>query len=199
MAAPDEAVLWYELGMTHSRRKEWERALEALNRAAELDPDNRRYNLTLGHCLSRAGAYDQDFACFRKTLGEAQAHYRVARMMHHMKQYDLSRQQLQLHRWCQWLSEHHPGGVALHLLARAAFVVGDRRVLLRNLCVVVGCACASPGGSGRDGVGNRIAWAYLDRRLRGGRRCGGLKGLRGARGSNKVDLSSDVIAKGSRS
>src|SRR5262245_57397754 len=94
--APREAALWYELGMIHSRRKEWDPALDALNRAAEIDPANKKYAMTMGHCLARAGAYDQAYHCFRSVVGEARAHYNVARMMHHMKQPELSRQQVQL-------------------------------------------------------------------------------------------------------
>jgi tetratricopeptide (TPR) repeat protein len=93
---PQDAKLWYELGMCHSRQKEWQPALEALGKAVERDPENRQYVNTLGYALARAGRYDESLACFGRVNGEAKAHYNLARMLRHMDQPELTRQHLEL-------------------------------------------------------------------------------------------------------
>jgi tetratricopeptide (TPR) repeat protein len=93
---PKEALVWFELGMAHSRAKAWKPAVQALSRAADLDPKNRQYGDMLGYCLARAGAYDQSLTVFSRYVSEDQAHYNVARMMYQMKQDDLARQHLRL-------------------------------------------------------------------------------------------------------
>jgi tetratricopeptide (TPR) repeat protein len=95
-AHPKEASLWYGLGMCYSRLKRWDEAVANLRKAHELDPDNRPYANTLGYCLARAGRYEESLGCFRELVGEAQAQYNLARMLHHLKRDDLSRQHLQL-------------------------------------------------------------------------------------------------------
>jgi tetratricopeptide (TPR) repeat protein len=88
---PKDASVWYDMGMVQGRRKDWPRALEALARATELDPDNRPYASTFGFTLARAGRYDEAVACFTKLYGEARAYYNVARMLEHLKQPELCR------------------------------------------------------------------------------------------------------------
>lgn len=95
-AYPKDPSLPFELGMWHARRREWDPALQHLKMALDLDPENRQCANTLGFCLARAGRYDESLAVFRKTGGEAQAHCNLARMLHHLKQEDLSRQHAQM-------------------------------------------------------------------------------------------------------
>src|SRR5947207_9883906 len=92
---PREAALWHELGLCYDSHKDWEPALECLHKAVELDPENRQFANALGYTLTQAGRYDESLACFQKTGGPAQAHYNLARMLHHLKQDDLSRQHLE--------------------------------------------------------------------------------------------------------
>jgi tetratricopeptide (TPR) repeat protein len=80
---PKEAPLWFDLGMCHARAKEWDRAIDALKRAAELDPENRQYQKTLGYCLASAGQLGTALEVFRKSCGEARAHYELARVLHY--------------------------------------------------------------------------------------------------------------------
>src|SRR5438552_2336655 len=47
------------------------------------------------NCVARAGRLDEALALFRQTVGEAQAQYNLARMLHHMNRDDLSRQYLE--------------------------------------------------------------------------------------------------------
>jgi tetratricopeptide (TPR) repeat protein len=93
---PKDAALWYDLGMCHARHKQWEPALVNLRAAVELDPENRQYGNALGFCLARAGCYEESLACFRRSVGEAGAHYNLARMLHHVNQEELSKQHLRL-------------------------------------------------------------------------------------------------------
>jgi tetratricopeptide (TPR) repeat protein len=95
-AYPKQTELWHELGMCHAMNKEWDTAAEKLRKAVELDPENRAFNRSLGFCLARAGRIDESYAVFAKVDGEANAHYNVARMLHHMNQDTLSKHHLLL-------------------------------------------------------------------------------------------------------
>jgi tetratricopeptide (TPR) repeat protein len=95
-AHPKEASLWHELGLCLAKHKEWQPALECLQTAAKLDPENRQYTNAHAYALARSGHMDESYACFERTVGEAKAHYNVARMLHHMNQDNLCRQHLQL-------------------------------------------------------------------------------------------------------
>lgn len=92
---PEHAGLWFELGMLHSRQKEWEPAVEALAQSAALEPNNRRYTNLFGYCLARAGKYEQSLDYFSRVVGAARAHYNVGRMMIHNGQVEGGKQQLQ--------------------------------------------------------------------------------------------------------
>ena len=93
---PKDPSLRYELGMCHARRRQWEPALASLREAVALDPESRSYAHALGFCLARAGCYDESFRTFARLEGEANAHYELARMLHHMNQDALSKQHLGL-------------------------------------------------------------------------------------------------------
>src|SRR5205085_859024 len=85
-AFPNDTAFRFELGICHARQKEWDAALDALHAALAIDPENRLYGNTLAYTMARAGRYDESFAAFRQIVGEAQAHYNVARMLHHVGQ-----------------------------------------------------------------------------------------------------------------
>jgi tetratricopeptide (TPR) repeat protein len=93
---PKDAVLRFDLGMCQARRKNWDLALQSLQMAIQLDPDNRRYRHTYGLCLARAQRYDESLMVLTKLRGSAQAHYDLARMMHHLEQDEAAKQHLQL-------------------------------------------------------------------------------------------------------
>jgi tetratricopeptide (TPR) repeat protein len=93
---PKEVSLRSELGMCHARHKEWGPALKQFKAALELDPENRQMRNQLGHCLARAGYIQESLDCFTKTVGQARAHYNVARMLFHMQQPQLGKQHLHL-------------------------------------------------------------------------------------------------------
>jgi tetratricopeptide (TPR) repeat protein len=90
---PKDARLWFELGMCQGRAKNWDAAVQGLRKACDLDPSNRIYGTTLGFTLARAGLYNDSFAVLAKHLGEPAAHSDLARMLHHLNQPELARQQ----------------------------------------------------------------------------------------------------------
>jgi len=91
---PNEPRVFYELGKCYGSDKEWEPALQCLARAVELDPENRQYVDTLGWMQARVGLYDDSLATFRKVHDVAEAHYRLALMLDHLKQPELCKQHL---------------------------------------------------------------------------------------------------------
>jgi tetratricopeptide (TPR) repeat protein len=93
---PKNAVFCFELGMCQARHREWEPALENLKAATDLDPENRTYANMRAFALARAGRYKESFDCFKQIVGEAQAHYNVARMLHHVKQEEICKNELRL-------------------------------------------------------------------------------------------------------
>jgi len=91
---PKAAPLWYDLAVCQARHKEWEPALTNLKMAADLEPDNVTYGKMRGFCLAQVGRYDDSFDCFKKVTSEAQAHYDVARALHHAQEDDACRRHL---------------------------------------------------------------------------------------------------------
>jgi tetratricopeptide (TPR) repeat protein len=92
---PKEAVLYFDLGMIYSNRKEWPPAMENLTKAAQLEPENRLYVNTLGHAQARAGKPDEALKTYLRVNPEAKAYLNVARMMLHLNQAEQCRQYLQ--------------------------------------------------------------------------------------------------------
>jgi tetratricopeptide (TPR) repeat protein len=92
---PADASFRFELGMYQARHQNWTPALEALKKACDLDSENRAYATTYAFGLARAGRADESLDVFRKLGSEAQAHYNLARMLHHMQQDDQCRAHLE--------------------------------------------------------------------------------------------------------
>jgi tetratricopeptide (TPR) repeat protein len=91
-----QSPLWYEMGICQARHGDWPAAQESVHKACDLDADNRVYVKTLAFCLARNGHYDDSIACFKRIMDESQAHYNLARLLHHDQHDDLSRLHLQL-------------------------------------------------------------------------------------------------------
>jgi superkiller protein 3 len=89
---PNDAELWHEFGMCWGRQKQWDQAIPALYKAVSLDPRNAIYSNNYGWTLARAGQFQDSFEHFCRTVGEARAHYNLARMAQHLGQTNLSRQ-----------------------------------------------------------------------------------------------------------
>jgi tetratricopeptide (TPR) repeat protein len=95
-ANPKSAQLWFELGAVRARAKDWTASLEALQRAGELDPDNKQYQKTLGLTYARTGQYDEAYAVLSRCMSESEARFNVARMLKHLQQNEACQTQLQL-------------------------------------------------------------------------------------------------------
>jgi tetratricopeptide (TPR) repeat protein len=91
-----QAPLWYEMGICQARHGDWPAAQDSVSKACDLEADNRIYVKTLAFCFAKNGRYDDSVACFKRVMDEGQAHYNLARLLHHDKQDDLSRLHLQL-------------------------------------------------------------------------------------------------------
>jgi tetratricopeptide (TPR) repeat protein len=81
---PKHSIFWYEQAQLHNRKKEFPAAIGALNRALEMDPENRTYITTLGMTLARTGHTDQAVQALSRSMGPASANYNVARMLIHL-------------------------------------------------------------------------------------------------------------------
>ena len=91
---PKEAGIWFELGMLHARKKEWDIALEDLALAVKLEPENRQFINTYGFALCRNGKFEESYKVFIKINEPAKAHYQVARMMEHVGKKEEAREHL---------------------------------------------------------------------------------------------------------
>jgi tetratricopeptide (TPR) repeat protein len=93
---PACAFLWYELGMCEARHGDWNTSVENLKKASDVDPESREFTRALAFALARTGRINDSVTCFQRIMGESQAHYNVARLLHHFNQDGASQQQLQL-------------------------------------------------------------------------------------------------------
>lgn len=68
---PENAMAWYYFGYTHWRMYEYDRALPAFERAAELDPQHKDYLFMLADTCSKVGNYERglEVAKQMKALG----------------------------------------------------------------------------------------------------------------------------------
>jgi tetratricopeptide (TPR) repeat protein len=91
---PKTGSLWFDLGLCHCRSKQWDLAIRSLQKAHELEPENRTVIQAQGFCEARAGHLQQSVQTLGKVMSPAEAHYTVARMLHHMKRDDDCRRYL---------------------------------------------------------------------------------------------------------
>jgi tetratricopeptide (TPR) repeat protein len=90
-----QAPLWYEMGICQARHRDWPAAQDSLSKACDLQPDNHIFVKTLAFCQAKNGRLEDSLANFKRIMDEGQAHYNLARLLHHESQDDLSR--LHLH------------------------------------------------------------------------------------------------------
>lgn len=101
---PKDAELWFHFGLACGRLRDWTLAQQGLKKATELDPENKLYQNYYGYCLARTGQYEESLKVFCKVNPEAEAHYNLARMLHHLQDDDLSKEHL---RQALKLNPHH--------------------------------------------------------------------------------------------
>lgn len=91
---PNEASLWYDLGLCHQRRKDMPESVKCLTKALEMDPQNRNYLIKLGFTLAWTGQLEQGLAHLTRAHGSALAHYNIARVLLQREQNELARHHL---------------------------------------------------------------------------------------------------------
>jgi tetratricopeptide (TPR) repeat protein len=94
--APDNSVLWYELGVCQLRLQDWASAVGSITKAVELQPDNKKYIEALAITLARVGQPTESYLCFCRMNDEATAHYKTARVLKHIGQGELAREHLKM-------------------------------------------------------------------------------------------------------
>lgn len=95
-ACPKDSMLRFELGMMMAQHKNWNDAIANFQKASELEPEKILYLNVLGYALARAGRIDESFHHFEKSFGAGRAHYNVARILHHMKRDEESKNHVRL-------------------------------------------------------------------------------------------------------
>jgi tetratricopeptide (TPR) repeat protein len=95
-ANPKDAFLWYDLGQCHNKRKQFDQAIDCFKKSLEIDPENRQFMQVMGFTLARANRPDESLPYLKLSMGEAQAHLNLARMMQHLKQEENCRRHLTL-------------------------------------------------------------------------------------------------------
>jgi tetratricopeptide (TPR) repeat protein len=91
---PQNAGLWFEVGMCQARHQEWEPALERLKKAVELDRENRQFLSSYALTLALAEHYDESVAWLKMLHTDAEAHFTLARLLQRLEKVELCRQHL---------------------------------------------------------------------------------------------------------
>jgi len=93
---PKDHGMWFDFGSCYNRKKDFTRSVPCFEKALQLDPENRQYMTTLGFTLAYSGQTERGLAMLTRSMGAALAHYNLARLFDRQRQYELSRQHLQM-------------------------------------------------------------------------------------------------------
>jgi tetratricopeptide (TPR) repeat protein len=93
--SPKNGVAYSDMAVVYLRSKNGDAAIKCLQKAVELEPENRQHQNTLAWTLARLGRNDESLAVFTKLHGEAGAHVRMAKMHQHLKQVEPARRHLE--------------------------------------------------------------------------------------------------------
>jgi tetratricopeptide (TPR) repeat protein len=93
---PKTAILYADLSIVHSKQNDFTSAIQNLNKAREIDPENREFLKMLGVNLFCAGQVDQGIEMLTRAGGKAAAHYYVARLFDRKNQPAEARRHVQL-------------------------------------------------------------------------------------------------------
>lgn len=87
-AAPKSPVAHAALGQFYADQEKWDQAVGAFQTAMQCAPNDNNNRHQLAVALAKSGKIEQALPHFAKTVGEAEAHYNVALLLH--EQGDLS-------------------------------------------------------------------------------------------------------------
>lgn len=80
--APEAPAVAFSLGRLRATQRRWDDAVEAFNEASLGDPNQSAYRFQLAVALTHAGKVDMAMPHFIRTVGAAEAHYNVGRILH---------------------------------------------------------------------------------------------------------------------
>ena len=78
---PKNGQVWYDVGMYHSRQRNYAAAVTNLQKALEYDPENRNYAKALAVCLAASGQIQQSQQVLTRLYGDAKAALNLARTL----------------------------------------------------------------------------------------------------------------------
>ncbi len=79
---PNDPNILVAVGQFYGSRKQWNKAVELLNKATTAAPENTRARYHLAVALARSGNTEAAMPHFVKTVGEASAHYNVGYILY---------------------------------------------------------------------------------------------------------------------
>ncbi len=88
---PKDADFWFEKGMMLKDRRMFAEAAQSMDEAHKLQPENRDVMRCLGYTLGLAGRMEECYKMLERSVGSAQAHFRVAQFYEMQNQHTLSR------------------------------------------------------------------------------------------------------------
>jgi tetratricopeptide (TPR) repeat protein len=91
-----DASVWFERGVSLSRMKRYEDALASYQRASQIEPKNKTYNISAGYMYAILGRQEESLTCFRRVLPEASSRYSLALVLRRLGMEDDGRKQLAL-------------------------------------------------------------------------------------------------------
>jgi tetratricopeptide (TPR) repeat protein len=74
---PRDARVFVAVGQAHADKHEWEQALASMKKACELNPYDSLYQFHLAVVEANSGDMEQAFIHFKRSVGEAEAHFNV--------------------------------------------------------------------------------------------------------------------------
>lgn len=93
---PNDHKVAYEIALTHARFEDWPNGISACRNAIAGDPENRRYQKTLGILTARTGNFEEGFTTLSNVMPEAEARLTMAKVLADMDKPDMAEQQVQL-------------------------------------------------------------------------------------------------------
>lgn len=79
-----EAAICHEAGLFFARQKQFDTSLMAMQKAVQIDTNNRTYAMNYGYTLARSGKFDESFQYFSRISNPSEAAFQVAQMAKHV-------------------------------------------------------------------------------------------------------------------
>ncbi len=93
---PTDHKIAYETALTYARFDDWANGVTACRAALAGDPENRRYQKTLGILTARTGNFEDGYALIASVTTEAEARMTMAKLLVDMDRTDLAEAQVQI-------------------------------------------------------------------------------------------------------